>query len=32
MTWQASHDILAQCDELRRQWNLVYPADFTSGK
>ena len=32
MTWQASHDILSQCDELRRQWNLVYPADFTSGK
>ena len=32
MTWQTSHDILSQCDELRRQWNLVYPADFTSGK
>ena len=32
MTWKASHHILAQCDELRRQWNLVYPADFTSGK
>lgn len=28
MTWQASHDILSQCDELRRQWNLVYPADL----
>ena len=27
MTWQASHDILAQCDELRRQWGLVYPQE-----
>lgn len=27
MTWQTSHDILTQCDELRRQWHLVYPQE-----
>lgn len=27
MTWQQTRDILAQCDELRRQWGLIYPQE-----
>lgn len=30
MTWELSARVLSQCDELRRQWGLVYPFECDS--